>query len=447
MIGRGFIRALVPYDKVMYFIGGRGQQMGIGHDWMKLFEQEINRKVRARSQPGKRPARIRVVFIPVARERLVQGLWEGIGDVAAANLTITPPRARLVDFTIPFSDEVRELWVTGPASPSLAGPGQLAGREVVVRKSSSYYESLLKLNHKFQTEGRAPVRIILAPDDLEDGDLAEMVAAGIYPATVLDGYLASFWSKVFGNLVAREDILLRERARIAFAVRKECPQLKKELDALVARTPVVTTGNDPFIQKYLRDTQSLANALDDKSLSRFRRTVDFIRKYADLYRFDWLLIAAQGYQESGLDQTQRGPTGAVGVMQILPETAAKPPIGIPRIHELEPNIHAGVKYLRLLADEYFADPAITAVDRHLFAFAAYNAGPARINRLRAKAASQGLDPNKWFQNVEIVTARYVGSETTNYVGNIFKYYVAYKHFQERAQKRLPLMKPTPSPAR
>jgi membrane-bound lytic murein transglycosylase MltF len=170
-------------------------------------------------------------------------------------------------------------------------------------------------------------------------------------------------------------------------------------------------------------------------MKRFTALTEFFKKYATQYDFDWLLLVAQGYQESGLDQKIRSPVGAVGVMQVMPTTAKDKNVAIPDIHKVEPNIHAGVKYLRFLVNQYFDEPGIDRMNRHLFAFAAYNAGPNRIQRLRQQAAQEGLDPNKWFNNVELVVAKEVGRETVQYVSNIFKYYVAYKLTIERAQQR------------
>jgi membrane-bound lytic murein transglycosylase MltF len=418
--------------------------MGVSHDLMTAFEQQINKQARAQGKLKSKAIQIKVVFIPVPRDQLVSGLLEGIGDVAAANLTVTAQRAKQVDFAVPFTEATREFLVTGPQSRPVENLEQLSDREVAVRKSSSYHESLLQLNQRLKAAGRKPVKIILVPEELEAGDLAEMISAGIYQATVMDGYLALFWQKIFANLKVHEDVVLRQGASIAFAVRKNSPQLKKALDGFASQNKVGTTFTNIVLQKYLRDTRHVQNALSGKSLARFRQTLQFLQKYASQYQFDWLLIAAQAFQESGLDQAARSPVGAVGVMQVMPETASGAPIGIPQVHELEHNIHAGVKYLRFMTDQYFDDPAISPVDRHLFAFASYNAGPNRINRLRAKAAQQGLNPNKWFQNVEVVAARYVGAETTQYVSNIFKYYVAYKHFQARQQKRLKPGAPGPA---
>jgi len=129
--------------------------------------------------------------------------------------------------------------------------------------------------------------------------------------------------------------------------------------------------------------------------------------------------------------------GAVGVMQIKPSTAAGAPIGITGVDQLENNVRAGAKYLRFIIDRYYNNQAIRPLDRELFAMASYNAGPARIAQLRRQAADVGLDPNRWFQNVELVVSKEIGRETVDYVGNIYKYYLTYNLLdqQRRARER------------
>jgi membrane-bound lytic murein transglycosylase MltF len=141
------------------------------------------------------------------------------------------------------------------------------------------------------------------------------------------------------------------------------------------------------------------------------------------------MTAALAYQESQLDHDKKSHVGAIGIMQLLPTTAADKNVGIADIAELESNIHAGHKYLRFLQDRYFSDPAISTLDRYLFTFAAYNAGPAKVAKIRTEAEAEGLDPNVWFQNVEIIAAKRIGRETVQYVSNIYKYYITYKMAQ------------------
>lgn len=183
-------------------------------------------------------------------------------------------------------------------------------------------------------------------------------------------------------------------------------------------------GNIIF-KRYLQNTKYVSNSLAEKERQQFEKTVLYFQKYGGMYNFDWLMLAALAYQESGIDQNKRSPVGALGVMQILPSTAKDKNVGIPEIDKIEPNIHAGTKYLRFVADRYFSDPGIEPFNQMLLSFAAYNAGPARISELRREAEKMNLDPNVWFKNVEVVAAKRIGRETVQYVSNIFKYYVAY----------------------
>jgi membrane-bound lytic murein transglycosylase MltF len=178
----------------------------------------------------------------------------------------------------------------------------------------------------------------------------------------------------------------------------------------------------------------------DEEMARYQDVVQFFQEYAPQYDFDFLMMTAQGYQESRLDQSVRSPVGAIGVMQLLPSTAADPNVGIPEIEVIHNNVHAGVKYMRFIIDHYFDDPEIDDVNRALMAFASYNAGPNRIARLRRKAEEAGLDPNIWFQNVEVIAAHDIGRETVQYVANIFKYYLAYKMIAEQEEEKAALAK-------
>jgi membrane-bound lytic murein transglycosylase MltF len=274
-------------------------------------------------------------------------------------------------------------------------------------------------------------------ETLETEDVLEMVSAGLYGITVADDYLATFWAEVLPDLALHPQLVLREGAELGWAVRKGTPLLMAEVNEFVAANRKGTTTGNVLLKRYLGSTEFARNAFASEDLDRFRDLIGYFKTYADRYRFDWLLCAAQGYQESRLDQSVRSPVGAIGVMQVMPDTARDAAVGIPNIEETEPNINAGIKYLRWLVDKYFSDPDIDPLNQMLFAFASYNAGPNRIVRLREEAAAAGLDPNKWFRNVELVAARRVGREPVQYVANIFKYYVAYSSIAERMQREEP----------
>lgn len=414
MIKRRVIRALVVYNKTGYFLDG-ARQMGVTYEALKRFEAELNRKL------GARHLKIHIVFIPVARDQLLPYLVEGRGDIAAANLTITSDRLKTADFTDPFYDGVKELVVTGPGAPPLKSLDDLSGRTIYVRRSSSYYNSLMKLNRKLKEAGRALVRIQEADERLETEDILEMANAGLIPITAADNYLADFWSQIFPKIKVHRDLALRSGGKLAWAVRKGDVKLKEALNRFIKKNKKGTLFGNVLLRRYLRSTKWVRNSMSPEHMKRFGRTIKFFRKYAGKYGFDWLMITALAYQESGLDQSKRSPAGAVGVMQLLPSTAAGPPVSIKNIIKLNNNIHAGVKYLRFIYDRYFkGQKDMSALNKVLFTFASYNAGPARVAGLRKKAARMGLDPNKWFQNVEAAAARDIGRETVQYVSNIFK---------------------------
>ena len=428
MIKRRVIRALVSFSKTGYFLDGANQK-GVVYEALKTFEKSLNEQLQGEH------LRVHVLILPVARDQLISGLVEGRGDLAASNLTITPGRLQLVDFSVPTYSDASEILVTSRSAPPLEALEDLAGQEVFVRRSSSFYESLLRLNDSFRQAGKPEVVIQEADENLESEDILEMVNADLVPLTVVDRHIAEFWKQVLKDIVVREDLAINTGTEIGWAFRKNSPQLRQAVDEFVAGNRKGTLLGNILFRRYLRNTSFVKRSLSESEVEKFRHTVELFKKYAGQYDFDWLMVAAQGYQESTLDQSKRSPAGAIGVMQLLPSTALDSRVNIPNIEALEDNIHAGLKYLRVIVDQYFADEDLDPLTRAMFAFAAYNAGPARISRLRKEAESMGLDPNKWFGNVEVAAAREIGRETVQYVSNILKYYLSYRLLQERMERR------------
>jgi membrane-bound lytic murein transglycosylase MltF len=428
MIKRRAIRVLVPYSRTLYFVDLGGTQRGMSYDFMRAFEDDFNNRL------ARGDLRVHVVFIPVSRARLLPLLTGGQGDVAAANLTITPERSKLVDFTTPVARNVSELIVTGPGAPPLATLDDLAGKEIYVSRATSYYHSLVALNQQFLRRGLAPIRLREAPGNFETEDLLEMANAGLVKIVVADGYIARLWRQVYPNISVHEDLIVHRNGDIAFAIRKGSPLLKAQLDAFSRSHGQGSEFGNVTLQKYLGQTRWVQNATSEQELKKFNTLVSLFQKYGRQYDIDWLLMAAQGYQESQLDQDRHSAVGAIGVMQLMPATADKLQVG--DITQLEPNIHAGVKYIRQIVDQYYANEPMDALNKVLFAFASYNAGPARIRSLRTEAQRLGLDPNVWFDNVERVAAYRIGRETVQYVANIYKYYIAYTLVQDNVAQQL-----------
>ncbi len=428
MAEKNRIRALVVYSKTFYFID-IGEQKGLTYEGLMLFQKFVNEKL------DKKTVKVNVIFIPVARDQLLPALLAGQGDIAAANLTITPERSKLVDFSDPFGTGVKELVVSGPASPQITSLDDLSGKEVHVRKSSSYYQSLRKLNERFEGQGKSTVKIVAADENLEDEDLLEMLNAGLIPLIVMDSHKAAFWNQIFDKITVHEDVAVASEGKIAWAFRKDSPELAAVVNEFVKKNKAGTLMGNILLKRYLKSTDYIENSTSEAEIEKFRQTIDYFKKYGDQYGFDYLMIAAQAYQESQIDQSKKSAAGAIGVMQLLPSTAADKNVNIPDIHDTQNNIHAGTKYLRFIADRYFTDDGIDPQNKLLLSFAAYNAGPAKIAKLRNEAAAQGLDPNKWFRNVERVAAKRIGRETVQYVSNIYKYWIAYSMIVERDKTR------------
>ncbi len=412
------IRVLTVYGLGRYFLDGPTEK-GLTFEWFKMFEDFINKKMASGH------LRVHVVFIPVARDQLIPGLISGRGDIAAAGLTITPEREKVIDFSNPASKTLSEVLVTGPAAPPINTIDDLSGQKIYVRASSSYRSSLDALNVKFREQGVDEIDIEDATELLEDEDLLEMVNAGLLNWAVVDDYKADIWAEIYTNLTVRKDLQLRSGGRIGFAMRQDSPQLAGALNEFLKTHKQGTLKGNILINRYLLDFDWAKNALAAEDYQRFQGVVDIFSKFGEQYGVDYLMVAAQGYQESGLDQSARSRAGAIGIMQLLPSTAADPNVGISDITVAENNIHAGVKYLDFIRSRYFSDPGMDRFNQTMFAFAAYNAGPARVRKLRDKAKQQGYDPNVWFDNVEVIAAREIGRETVQYVANILKYYIAY----------------------
>ncbi len=423
MLERRGIRVLVPYSLSLYF-NDKGRERGLTADAVRGFERWINKKYA--KELDNRP--ITVVIIPATRDKLLPEVSQGGGDIAAGNLTITEERRKIVEFVAPPDQPaVKEVVVTGPKSPAVATADDLAGKTVHVRKASSYYESLEALNGRFRKDGKSPVKLVLVPDALEDEDMMEMVNAGLLEAIVVDDWKARMWAQILPKIKVNDHAVVREGGRIGWATRKNSPKLEAEILAYMKAnySKGMIAGS---LKQYMRRVKQIKDSTGKDEVKRFEQTYAMFEKYGDKYNFDPLMLAAQGYQESQLNQNAKSRVGAIGVMQVMPATGKELKVG--DIRMIEPNIHAGVKYMDQLMTKYFSGAKFDEANRTLFAFASYNCGPGNVSKMRKAAEKSGFDPNQWFNNVEIVTAQKIGMETTTYVRNIYKYYVAYKLMED-----------------
>ena len=421
------IRALVVDTRPDFFYD-RGMPRGVYYEALEQFEKFANQKLRTNA------LRITVTFIPVRPDQLESGLSEGLGDMIGTGIVVTPDREQRVAFSVPLRKNVKVIVVGGPHFGAISSLSDLSGREIYANPLAFYYSQLLRLSDELVRAGKPAIHIKPADKNLMEEDLIEMVAAGMLPATVASDQRAAFWSQVFSQIRTYPDFPLASEGQIAWVMRKNNPQLKSLVDEFVRSHAAGTTFGNVLLRRYLHNTKWVRNDTAPSEMKKLFSYEPLFKKYSAQYDFDYLMIAALGYQESMLDQGKRSPRGAVGIMQVIPKYAAGPPIGIRNVDKPENNINAGVKILHHIASTYFGDNKLDPMDRTLFTFAAYNAGPTRIARLRKQAQLEGLDPGKWFGNVDTVVAQDIGRETVQFVSNIYKYYVAYKLTLDKQQR-------------
>ncbi|WP_418317095.1 transglycosylase SLT domain-containing protein [Piscinibacter sakaiensis] len=428
---RRVLRALVVPSNSDFFLSGARIE-GLQARLLLEFEKQLNRGIRRAED------RVRVQFLPVTFDRLIPELEAGHGDIAAAMLTLTPERERRVAMISAKAMPVNEVVVTHRGSEPVRSIEDLAGREVHVVRGSSYAEHLRELNEVFDEQGLDPVEIHEADSTLIGEDMLELVNAGVVDLTVVDDFKARLWAKVYTDIVIHNDVRLSEGGHVGWAVRKGNPELQASLQQFLRKVRQGTLLGNMLNAQFLGRSESIS----DPTSPEDRRKLDAVRslfeRYAKRYEFDPLALLAQAYHESGLDQSRRSSRGAVGMMQLLPSTARDPAVGIPNISSIENNVHAGAKYMAYLRDRYFSTDDIPADEQMAFVWAAYNAGPGRVSQMRRLAEKMGLDPNRWWGNVEVAAGRLVGRETVKYVADIHKYQIAYnlldQHERQRAER-------------
>jgi len=388
-------------------------------DFLHEYEKVLNAE---RSKSG---IEIKVIYVPVRFDQLIPSLLAGKGDLIAAMMSITPEREEQVDFVSGRRFSVNEVVVTSNSVGDLKSLQDLAGRSVYVLPGSSYLTHLKKFSESLVEQGRKPIEIVEGDSNLTTEDILELTNAGVVSITVADDFKANLWAKALPDIIVRNDLKLSSDGNVGWAVRKSNPELKAHLLKFSESVRKGSLLGNMLFKRYYQSEKYIKNPVAETEREKLKQVTALFKTYAGQYDFDYLALVAQAFQESGLNQGVRSPAGAVGIMQLLPSTAADKNVGIPDIEDLESNIHAGAKYMALLRDTYFNEPGLAEKDRLAFLWAAYNAGPNKVRRLRKKASEMGLDPNRWFFNVEHVAREVIGQETVRYVSNIYKYYIAY----------------------
>src|SRR5688572_30049798 len=316
LVKRRVVRIGVAFNRTFYFVD-KGVPRGIAYEYGQLMEARLNKHFRTDNSN-----RIHVFFLPLPREMLLPALIEGKVDLVAAQIPVTPELQKHVAFSDPTRMNVKQILVTGPGvgTPVIRSIEDLSGREVFAREFGGYAQSLRALNEYLEGHGRPAAVIREAPPNLEDDDLLEMVNAGLIPAVVVDDYLAAFWKKVFRRLVVHDSITLHAGGNLAIATRKNNPHLLAALNTFMGKYGLGTAFGNRVNRDYLVNATYAKSATSVQERKKFVALVALFRKYSTRYKIDFLLMAAQGYQESRLHQWARSPVGAIGIMQIMPET-------------------------------------------------------------------------------------------------------------------------------
>jgi membrane-bound lytic murein transglycosylase MltF len=427
LLKHGVIRVGVPYSKTLFYTVN-GVEHGTAYETGKEFEKYLNRKY----PQAPKDIKILVMFFVMSRDKAYASLQGGTIDILMGGVSVTPERQNPIDFSEPIVTGVREIAVTAPNTPPLSSLDDLSGKAVYVRRSSSYWEHLEVLNKRFQNEGRAPAKMHAVPEDLGDEDLLHMVNAGLLPAVIVNDWTAKLWSELLPRMQVHHEIAISTGGSFAWGVRKDSPKLLAEINDFLKTHREGTAFGQELLSRYTGGTYMLRDAVSESAMKRFNATAVEFERYSSRYNMDYLLMMAEGFQESELNQSARSRAGAIGVMQLMPSTGKEMHVG--DITKRDPNIHAGIKYFHLMEEKYFESEPINELDKVLFTLAAYNCGADRVVQLRAEAAHKGLDPNVWMNNVEVIAAERIGLETVTYVSNIYKYYVAYKLIAAQKQQ-------------
>jgi membrane-bound lytic murein transglycosylase MltF len=422
----GTLRVGVPYSRTNFFFE-KDEFRGFEFELFRELEKNLN-KSRQRGEPA-----LTVVFNLTPVANLITAVNEGKIDIAAG-IVITKERQASVAFTEPYLSDINTVVISNTSAPPISSLRDLSGKPVLVNRGSSYPGHLADLGEELKKDGLAPPDVELV-ETLETEDIFELVNSGSIPWTIAHEHHAELWKQVLPNLRVYSDLTLGEPARFAWAVRKNNPELLKVLNGFVTSHRQGTVVGNVLLKRYYKSTQWISNPTATVDLEKVQPLIGIFKKYGegDLHAVSWLGLAAVAFQESRFDPKLRSRAGAVGLMQIRPETAAE--VGVTGIEDPEKNVQAAARYFDLLAERYFNEPHLDRNDRVAFILAGYNAGPTRIQRLRKEAREHNVDPDRWFGQMETLVLRKVGREPVHYVTNVAKYYLCLSRILLTAEER------------
>ncbi len=424
--------ALTGYNAYSYFIY-KGQPMGFEYELVKKLAEYFNVALE--------------VKVISSIEEMFEMLNSGEGDLIAFNLTITKKRLEIVDFTKPINTikqvlvqrkpkDWRKMKLHEIEKRLIRDPAELIGKTVFVRSSSAYVQRLINLSDEIGGD----INVVEAEPELTIEDLIALVDSGAIDYTISDDNIAHLNTVYYRNIDVETDISLSQR--IAWAVEKNSDDFKADvnrwLDSMKATVDFAVIYKKYFTNRYAFKKRVTSDYFSNTGggISKYD---DLIKKYSDLVGWDWRLGSSLVYQESQFNPNSKSWAGAVGLMQLMPNTAKQ--VGISNLKNPEQNIKGGFKYLVYL-DNLWKETITDSTERIKFVLASYNVGPGHITDARNLTEKYEGNPNIWFDNVEVylklkskpkyyndevVKRGYArGRETVKYVKEILERYRQYK---------------------
>jgi membrane-bound lytic murein transglycosylase F len=431
---RGSLRVILENTSTGYFLY-KGRPMGLQYELSRRFCEEMGLTLE--------------VIIENDLEKSFQMLQEGLGDVIAHSLSITKERRAEVAFTKPYyeirqmlvqrkPDEWRSMKTHEIENELIRSPSELIGKEIYVKKGSSYVRRLRNLSEEIGGD----IIIIEEFGDVLTEELIHMVSNNEVKLTVADEDIANINATYYQNIDVNTPLSLP--TQVAWAIRKNAPELMSALNKWITSVKRKPDYNVLY-RKYFKDPKGFITRLQSDFSSLGGQKIspydDLIKKYAEKINWDWRLIAAMIHQESNFNPRAESWMGAKGLMQLIPQTAQS--YGASDIFNPEENIMAGSKYLQWL-DNYWEKYVQDSTERKKFVMASFNAGQGHVMDAVRLTEKYGGNPNKWEGNVAyyllqkskpkffkdpVVNSGYCrGSEPVNYIEDIFLQYDIYKQF-------------------
>jgi membrane-bound lytic murein transglycosylase MltF len=401
-----------------------GKSIGVEYRRLSAFEHYLNGQSK-KGQP------LKVVFIPKPKDELLAALERGEGDIAAPGELFSGPIGAKVVRSNPLMANTALVIVSRAGQRRYTRLDQLSGRRLTLPAGSAAEPALRELNAQLVKRKLKPVELEWVDPSLGVEDVLEMISAGIFSLTVVEQPIAERWAKVLPKLHVERRLVVAKQQDMTWFVRRDTPELRKVVNGFLAdyRLPA---GSDVAFQKAYKGSTKVRNPLGADDHQRLTEVRSVLKRYADTYNLDWLTLAAMAYKESGLDGTAKGSGGATGLMQITPSAARS--VGVKNIRTVDGNVQAAARYMAKLRRQFFSSRKLDERERRAFVLAAYNLGPERVQRLRAEAKRQGLNPNKWFFQVERIASEEHGMGVVNYVSSVNKYYLAYARERDRLEE-------------